>query len=111
MFLGTHCHASAHYTSMSGRKRSGLTKGSDADSSSVGETRTKTASLTADLMLRGRRRARALVAPAIAEATRSGSVTDLRSLLAAGSRRDVALALVWATIFVGCFLLVRWSDS
>ena len=112
VFMATHFHASVHYTSMSGRRRSGLPKGSDADSTSVAETRTETALLTADLLLRGRRRARALVEPAIAEAARaSGSATDLRSLLAVGSRRDVALAFIWMAIFAGCFLLVRWSDS
>jgi hypothetical protein len=79
-----------------------------ANSTSVDEA----ASLTADLMLRGRSRARELLGPAIAEAAKaSGSVTGFRSLLAAGSRRDVALALIWAAIFLGCFLLVALSDS
>jgi hypothetical protein len=97
---------------MSGRKHGRVQKRSGADSSSIDDARAESASLTADLLMRGRSRARELVEPAIAEAAKaSGSVTDLRSLLAAGSRRDIALALIWAAIFVGCFLLVRWSDS
>ena len=110
VLVETHFQSSAHYTSMSGRKRTRAEKRLGVDSASVDEA--NTASLTADLLMRGRSRARELVEPAIAEAARaSGRVTDLRSLLAAGSRRDVALALIWAAIFIGCFLLVRWSDS
>ena len=32
---------------------------------------------------------------------------EVRSLIAAGSRRDLALAFVWAAIFAGCYFLVR----
>ena len=112
VLVGTHLHPSAHYTSMSGRKQGRVQKRSGANSSSIDDARAERASLTADLLMRGRSRARELVDPAIVEAAKaSGGVTNLRSLLAAGSRRDIALALIWATIFIGCFLLVSWSDS
>ena len=110
--MGTHSHSSVHYTSMSERKRGRAKKPTCADSTSGDDSLAETASLTADLLTRGRNRARALVDPVIAEAARaSEGVTDLRSLLRAGSRRDAALVVIWAAIFIGCFMLVRWSDS
>lgn len=70
-----------------------------------------TATLTADLMTRGRLRARELLEPAFAEAERQRRRRfDLGTLLPHGSRRDLLLAVVWVAVFAGCFLLVRLGD-
>lgn len=95
---------------MSERKQTRIRKRPGGPSTSLDEA--PIASLTADLMMRGRKRARELVVPVIAESARaSRGATGFRSLLPGGSRRDIALALVWVAVFVGCFLLVRWSES
>lgn len=86
-----------------------------------GDVGTEAASLTADLMMRGRQRARQLVDPVLAEAQaparRQAAERPSRSrrlplptFLRAVSRRDVALVLIWMTVFFGSVLLVWWSD-
>ena len=69
------------------------------------------ATLTADLMTRGRMRARELLEPAFAEAERSQRRRrGLGALFEGVSRRDLILAVVWVAVFAGCFLLVRLGD-
>jgi hypothetical protein len=61
-------------------------------------------------MLRGRKRGRELLGPALAEAAKNRrAASDSLSLLPAASRRDVALVILWAAVFVGCFLLARFT--
>jgi hypothetical protein len=61
-------------------------------------------------MVRGRKRGRELLKTTLAEAVNSPrAASDPRSLLSAVSRRDVALVIVWAAVFAGCFLLARFT--
>lgn len=74
-------------------------------------TEETTATLTADLMTRGRMRARELLEPAFAEAERARRRRGgLPALFRSGARRDVVLVVVWVAIFAGCFLLVRLGE-